>query len=348
MIEDVLRQVSLLSDLPEEDLARLSRVARLGARLAEVAHELKNPATAVRRGADHLADLVDRYGATERGLGEAGASHHPGLDDLGERARATARSPRRIDALDRSDAEAAVEEWLDARSFTVPLDAAPALVELGYDPGELDALAAGFEGDAFAAVLPWLTATHELHSLLAEIGDGANRIAEILNGLKEDSNLEGPPSARPVDIHEGLDSTLRVLRGKLEQIEVRREYADALPEVEGSAGELNQVWTNLIDNAARAMDGEGTLTLRTRPAGDWVEVEVEDDGPGIPAGVREHIFDAFVTGDTPGRGSGLGLHISHHIVVSRHEGELRVSSEPGQTTFTVRLPRGAASRRRAR
>jgi signal transduction histidine kinase len=326
--------------MAESDLDRLSRMARLGTRTAGIAHELRNPASAVKRGAGHLAEAVQRYGARERALGETGVARHAGLAELDERARAAARSPRRIDALDRSDAEAEVEEWLHGQGLPVPVDTAPVLVELGFDPDELEALAPTFEGDALASVLRWLTAIYELHSLLAEVGDGASRMQEILEGLRADSYLDEAPAVQPLDIHEGLDSTLLILRGKLEDgIVVRREYADGLPRVEGSASELNQVWTNLIDNAARAMDERGTLTLRTRTAGDWVEVDVEDDGPGIPAGVRDRVFDAFFTTDAPGQGSGLGLHISYDIIVNRHHGDLRVSSEPGRTTFTARLPR---------
>ncbi len=312
-------------------------MARFGALPAGVVHELKNPAAAVRRGADHLEVALARYGEAERAVGSLGLEGDDRLASLADRVRTAIASPRRMDALDRSDAEAGVEEWLAERGVPDPWDLAPVLVELGYDPDGLGALAAGFDTRAFDQVLAWLSAAHEAHALLAEIAEGAERIAEIVGRVGAD-----PDAAliQTVDVNRGLDSTLRVLRGKLEGgIEVRRELAEELPGVPGFAGELNQVWANLLDNAIYAMDGAGTLTLRTRAANGWVEVEVEDDGPGIPADSRDHVFDAYYTTKPPGEGTGLGLHLCHDIVVGRHGGQLTFTSEPGRTTFTVRLPR---------
>ena len=315
------------------------RMAQLGTLTAGVAHELNNPAAAVKRGAGHLADVVGEYGRLERKLGELGvAATDERLASLSERARAVVLAPRRIDALDRSDAEADVEDWLDERGVPEPWDLAPVLVELSYDPDELEGLADELEDAVFPTVLQWLAASHELHSLLAEIRQGAGRISEIVQGLKSYSYLDQAP-VQAVDIHEGLESTLLILRSKLKHgVEVRREFADDLPPIQGYGSELNQVWTNLIDNAVYAMDGEGTLTLRTRAEGGWVEVDVVDDGPGIPADIRERIFDAFFTTKPPGEGTGLGLDISYNIVVNRHRGDLSFTSEPGRTCFRVRLP----------
>ena len=142
-----------------------------------------------------------------------------------------------------------------------------------------------------------------------------------------------------VDIHDGLDSTLVILRSKLKPgVTVRREYAPDLPRIQAFGSELNQVWTNLVDNAIDAMNGEGKITLRTRADDQWVIVEIEDNGPGIPPEILPNLFDPFFTTKPPGSGTGLGLNISHSIVVQKHQGRIDVSSQPGETRFEVRIP----------
>jgi len=305
-------------------------------RLAEVAHELNNPAAAVRRGVAHLAEALRRTGAMERQLGALDLDGD-WLTALDERARSAARSPAPDDALDRSDAEDAIEAWLDDQDVPEPWELAPALAAMRYDVPTLDQLAA--DRGAPPPVLQWLAARHEVYSLLAEIEAGAARVASIAQALKYHSGPE-PAAPEPVDIHEGLEDTLRILRGKLADVEVRRDLAARLPEVSGYPGELGRVWTNLVDNAVYAMGGRGTLTLRTRTAGDWVEVEVQDDGAGIPEEIQSRIFDPFFTTKGPTGGMGLGLDMSRAIIADRHHGSLTFRSEPGRTTFTVRLPLG--------
>jgi signal transduction histidine kinase len=142
-----------------------------------------------------------------------------------------------------------------------------------------------------------------------------------------------------VDVREGLDNTLIILHNKLKTgVTVVREYADDLPVIEAYASELNQVWTNIIDNAIDAMDGEGTLVVRARQEDQWVVVEIEDDGPGIPEENQSKIFDPFFTTKGTGEGTGLGLNISRNLVVQKHRGQISVKSEPGRTCFSVRLP----------
>lgn len=306
--------------------------------LAAVAHELNNPTTAVSRGAARLAEVLERYGVLERQVGGAGLADSPRLASLVDRVHDTVRSPRRIDAIDRGDAEGDVEGWLEQQGIADPWDLAPVLVELSLGPEELSGLMDEIGDHAFSIVLPWLVTLQEVHALLAEIEQGVAQVSQLVKDLRAHTYRDRTP-VRSVDIHEGLENTLRVLRTKIEPgIEVRRVFADALPGVRGHGSELNQVWTNLIDNAVHAMDGEGTLTLRTRASDGWVEVDIEDEGPGIPRGIRDRIFDAFFTTKLPGEGTGLGLDITYDIVVNRHGGDLSVESEPGRTTFTVRLP----------
>lgn len=305
-------------------------------RLAEVAHELNNPAAAVRRGVAHLAEALQRMGALDRRLGALDLDEDE-FNALADRARSAARSPGPADALDRSDAEDAIEAWLDHQDVPEPWDLAPALAAMGYDVPTLERLAA--EPGASLPVLRWLAARHEIHSLLSGIDAGAARVASIAQGLKDHARPE-PAAAEPVDIHQELEETLRILRGMLGDVEIRRDLAARLPEVQAYPGELGQVWTNLVDNAIYAMGGRGTLTLRTRATEDWVEVEVQDDGSGIPAEIQPRIFDPFFTTKGPDGGMGLGLDISRAIIADRHRGSLTFTSEPGRTTFTVRLPLG--------
>ena len=176
-----------------------------------------------------------------------------------------------------------------------------------------------------------------MQTLIAEIGQGAGRISDIVKALKSYAYLDQGP-VQDVDLHEGIDNTLLILRAKLKGIEVRREYFSDLPKIEAYGSELNQVWTNLIDNAADALDGRGTITLRTRTEGEWAVVDVEDDGPGIPPEIQSRVFDAFFTTKPPGKGTGMGLDITYNIVVYKHRGDIRLTSEPGMTRFTVWLP----------
>jgi signal transduction histidine kinase len=176
-----------------------------------------------------------------------------------------------------------------------------------------------------------------MYSLLEEIGQGAGRITELVRALKEYTYLDRAP-IQAVDIHAGLDSTLVILRSKLRDVTVRREYASDLPRVQARGSELNQVWTNLIDNAIDATNGKGTVTLRTRRDDEWVIVEIEDNGSGIPEEALPNLFDPFFTTKAPGKGTGLGLNISHNIIVQKHQGRIDVSSQPGRTRFVVRIP----------
>jgi signal transduction histidine kinase len=187
-------------------------------------------------------------------------------------------------------------------------------------------------------VIDYFGSQFTAYTLLEEIGHGARRIAEIVKALKGYSYMDQAP-LQSVDVREGLNDTLVMLSSKLrEGIEVSLDYAEDLPRIQGYGSELNQVWTNLIDNAVGAMGGKGSLELRTYQDDDWVVVEVADNGPGIPIEAQEKIFDPFYTTKAPGEGTGLGLNISHGIVVEKHGGQISVESTPGATRFTVKLP----------
>ena len=187
-------------------------------------------------------------------------------------------------------------------------------------------------------MIDWLSFKFAIYNLVDEISLGTGRIVEIVKALKTYTYMDQAP-IQSVDVREGIDNTLIILHSKLKSgVTVVRDYAEDLPEVQAHASELNQVWTNLIDNAIDAMEGVGTLVVRAREDGKWVIVEIEDSGAGIPAHLQSKIFDPFFTTKGPGEGTGLGLNISRNLVVKKHHGEISVVSQPGTTCFSIRLP----------
>ena len=316
------------------------RMAQLGTLTAGVAHELNNPASAVRRAADQLLEELPRFKQAQLALQllSLTAGQRSKLDTEIRRAEEQAGRPPELDALARSDRESALESWLDKHGVSDSWQLAPALVDLAYDVARLEDLAQEFGSGQFGTVIQALNTSYLIQRLSTEIGQAAGRISELVRALKGYSYLDQGP-VQPVDVHQGLEDTLMILRGKLKPgISVRREYAEDLPRIQGYGSELNQVWTNLIDNALDAVDGAGEIVLRTREEGDWIIVEVSDNGPGIPEEIQGRVFDQFFTTKEPGEGTGLGLDISYRIVVDKHRGNIRLSSQPGNTRFEVRLP----------
>jgi signal transduction histidine kinase len=211
------------------------------------------------------------------------------------------------------------------------------LINLGFDQSSLQEIAAHYPTQALPIILRWITLEYETYRLLDEIHQGAGRISEIIHALKSYAYLDQAPT-QEIDIHEGLKNTLVILRHKLKQgVDVQTDFDNNIPKITAFGSELNQVWTNIIDNAIDAMNSSGRLTLRTRYREPWVVVEIEDTGPGIPEEVQPRLFDPFFTTKPVGKGTGLGLNISYKIV-QKHGGDIVVQSEPGRTCFEIRLP----------
>jgi predicted CoA-binding protein/signal transduction histidine kinase len=327
-------------------LRQTEKMAQLGTLTAGVAHELNNPAAAVKRGAGQLEQYLERFAVAQYQMALLTLSDEQkhALDALQLQTRHTASQPTMdMDPLLRSDREDEVVTWLDENGIPNAWELAPTLINLGYDMDGLTVFADQFTPDQLSAIISWLGAIFTVHSLLAEIGQGASRISEIVKALKSYTYLDQAP-VQEVDVHEGIDNTLLILRSKLTGLKVQRDYASNLPHIQAFGSELNQVWTNLIDNAADAVadaqnnSSEGQITIRTIPKGDWIWVEIEDNGGGIPPEVMPRIFDTFFTTKPPGKGTGLGLEISYNIIVNKHRGDIRVFSQPGKTIFRVTLP----------
>jgi signal transduction histidine kinase len=248
-----------------------------------------------------------------------------------------AKAPE-LSALEASDREDEIGDWLEGRAITGGWDIAPTFVSAGIDIDWLERLLEGVPDAAQEGAVRWLHYTLESELLMNEIEDATTRISTLVAAAKQYSQLDRAPY-QVADIHELLSSTLLMLKGKFGPgIKVVKDYDRSLPPIPVYAAELNQVWTNLIDNAVQAMAGEGTLTLRTSRDEGFLVVEIGDTGYGIPAEIQSRIFEPFFTTKPVGEGTGLGLDISWRVVVNKHHGDLSVESEPGDTRFRVRLP----------
>ena len=315
------------------------RLLSLGTLAAGLAHELNNPAAAAQRAA---SELEAAEVAGQRALSGL-AAHGVGADAIGRLCQFTSEALGEADGreplagLDRADRVAAVTSWLAERGLADGVAAADALVDAGLDEAWVERLLA-VAPDAQEELLAWVASRLTADRITHELEDATARIAQLVQSVRQYSYLDQAPR-QEVDIHDGIESTLAILAHKVSEskIEVVREYDHSLPRIDAHAPELNQVWTNLIDNALAAAPEGGRVTIRTRRAGDFLVVEVEDDGPGIPDDVAARIFDPFFTTKPPGEGTGLGLDIARRIVV-RHRGDLRLKPVDRGACFQVLLP----------
>jgi signal transduction histidine kinase len=332
VMSDRVREVTRLDE-------RHDKLMALGKLSAGLAHELNNPAAAARRAAQHLGERLQTLNSLCLTL-----SHQTLTADqiafLTEFQRAAAECLTAAPALDplaESECEEEISDWLEARQIADGWRLAPTFVRAGLHREELDGLAECMKGQALNDALQWLEATWSSQELVKEIEQSMTRISDLVRAIKEYSYMDRT-ALQEVDVHQGLENTLIILGHKLKRgVTVIREYADDLPRISAYGGALNQIWTNLIVNAIDAMNGQGTLWIRTSAKPDHILVEIGDDGPGIPPEIQGRIFEPFFTTKPQGEGTGLGLDTVYRIV-QKHHGAIRFQSKPGDTCFQVRLP----------
>jgi len=312
------------------------KLVSLGTMAAGLAHELNNPAAAARRAAAHLQQTTDKIQTFLCGLAKSlEPEHWQYLVNAAQ--EASERKPPELDHLARSDRAEAVAAWLEAHSVAAAWDLAPTFVNAGLDAGWLEKLTEKIPPTSHADALGWLEARLNLKSLVSDVEQSTGRIAELVKAVKSYSYMDQSPM-QEVDIHEGIESTLTMLGHKLKNVTLLRAFDRSLPRIMAYGSELNQVWTNLIDNAIDAVKGMGKICIGTSLEDNQLVVEIVDNGPGIPPEVQAHMFEPFFTTKSVGTGTGLGLIISNRIVGDRHGGEIEFESRRGETRFKVRLP----------
>jgi signal transduction histidine kinase len=316
------------------------RLAALGTMAAGLAHELNNPAAAARRAAAQMAEALVVVSSTVGRFVESGIERRDAeaLVALHREAIERAEDQTALGALDAADAEDELLARLEELGVAEAWKLVEPLIGAGLDQDWVDRLAA-VAGPATDAALAWVAATLTAQGLADELQESTKRMSSLVGAVKSYAYMDRGDLVE-IDLHEGIETTIVILGHKLKQttIEIKRDYDRTLPRLTVRGSELNQVWTNLLDNAIDALGERGTITIRTRNDAGRALVEISDDGPGIPAEAQARIFDAFFTTKDVGRGTGLGLATARRIVVDRHDGSLTFESGPAGTTFRVWLP----------
>lgn len=327
------------SQIHESVTQQQAKLIALGTMSAGLAHELNNPAAAIRRNVETLEEVLKILPALALKIHQQPISSAQ-IEFLSQFYQQSERSALRAtpqDPLSQSEAEDELTDWLDDQGVDNGWKLAPTLVAAGLTTVDLTQLMAQIDSACSSSVLTWLESMLTGVGTLAQIKQSSSRISELIKAMKDYSYMDRGP-LQEVDVHEGIDSTLTILKHKLKYgVEVIRDYGD-LPRICAYGRELNQVWTNLIDNAVDAMSGKGLLRIHTVPEGDRVLIEIIDNGSGIPLEVQPRIFDQFFTTKIVGKGTGLGLDIVRRIIEGQHKGSVQFVSRPGETRFQVRVP----------
>jgi signal transduction histidine kinase len=314
------------------------KLVSLGTMAAGLAHELNNPAAAAQRAAAHMQQTTDKVQSLlcqlSRTLDHDHMLHLAAASN--DALQRLANAPP-LDHLERSDRADTIATWLEAHYVADAWEVAPTFVSAGLDPAWLGKFTAKIPAASHADSLGWLEARLNLKSLLLQVEQSTGRIAELVKAIRSYSYMDQSPM-QEIDIHEGIESTLTMLGHKLKNVTVVRAFDRSVPRIMAYGSELNQVWTNLIDNAIHAVNGVGKICIGTGLEDNQLVIEIVDNGSGIPANVQPHLFEPFFTTKPVGTGTGLGLVISNRIVGDRHGGEIEFESRPGETRFKVRLP----------
>ena len=338
VLKKALRMIAPVQQGAEAVMREREKLAALGTLSAGLAHELNNPAQQGGLGlglaiARHLTELDTLRAFVCSGVEREDAGSLVELQEAAV-ARAVAQGP--VSGLEAADREDALADLLDDKGLE-GWRLAPPLAEAGVD-AEWVGRVEGHAGKALGAALDWVVASLTARGLVSELHDSTARISEIVAAVKDYTHMDRAQT-QTIDVHDGIESTLTMLHHKLKKGDVRvvRDYDRSLPKITAHASQLNQVWTNLLDNAIDAVDGDGTITIRTRPVPGHVALEIGDDGPGVPAELQSRLFEPFFTTKEVGKGTGLGLDIVRRIV-ENHHGQVRLVSAPHDTRFEVRLP----------
>lgn len=326
--------------LEREERARyLEKMAALGKLSAGLAHELNNPAAAIQRANAGLRETIEHRDTAMRRLADADCepANWRVYEELLDRVQPSGVNEHGVDPVGLSENEAAIETWLEDHDVDRAWEFAPALAEAGITDKDLAMIAARSPSTALPDAIAWLSESLALRGSTEIIAQSSRRIAELVQSIKGYSHMDRA-TEHDADIHEGIENTLIILGHRLREIEIDRQYDRSLPPIRMYGNTLNQVWTNILDNAIDAMDEKGRIAIRTRPHDSQIVVEIEDTGKGIPADVLPRIFEPFYTSKLQGEGTGLGLDTAWRIITEEHGGSITATSEPGRTIFRVWLP----------